>query len=480
MNRGIFGLPVLMVSYGLLTGAFLCFLKSHFKSTRTGRGLFGLVLFTGFITLEIFLENGILSRGIYSVLMFLLFFGMVIFSFSGAFEKKLLAAAILMAGQMLLTGFCASLMSVLNLLLCRGLLKQPIVTFGVLQDALITIFTYVITAAVLCFLSKKSGSLWEEKTGKWYLMTAGPLFFIILFVEAYNWSVSRGVLFWGGENMGLYENQLFSYGAVCLCTAVCMFAAGFYVYGMDRIYREWQKKEQYRMQTVYLEGLREQNEKIDRIRHDMKNHVVSLQGLLADGSLEKLKEYLDRIAETGGIAGTEEITGSRAVDALLYEKRKRAEEGGVDWQCDMQPWKEGFLHEFDFCILAGNALDNAIEACESMEDECVRNGKAHDGIRIEDCGDMKDDGGGKQINKFIHIQTGWVKDYFLFEVKNSTGEKTAGKGKISAPGSGEGERHKGIGLLNIKETVEKYNGILNTECENDVFILSVLIPRDRI
>ena len=406
------------------------------------------------------------------LLKYLLFSGMVILAFSGAWEKKLLAAAILIVTEKLTGNFCGSLLTALVLVIRHGILKQPAM-MELWQDFLVTILSYLVTASVLCFLSRKSGGLFEEKTGKWYLMSAGPLLFLILVADVYDWSVGRGVVFWGGERLGVYENQLFSHGAVCVLTAVCMFAAGFYVYGMEKIYREWQKKEQYRLQALYLEGLKNQNERMDKIRHDMKNHIISLQGLLVDGSLEKMKEYLNRIAETGGMKGAEEVTGNKAVDALLYEKKKRAEEGNVAWKCDMQPWKESILDEFDFCVLAGNALDNAIEACEKMEDAGIRN----EGIENKKTENRKII---NKTNRFLHIQTGWVKNYFLFEVKNSAGVGAKEEQKGVFTHQETDRKHYGIGLLNIKETVEKYNGIVNTEWKDGIFVLSVLIPAEQL
>ena len=58
-----------------------------------------------------------------------------------------------------------------------------------------------------------------------------------------------------------------------------------------------------------------------------------------------------------------DLTGNKAVDALLYQKRKQAEEEDIKWECDMQMPKECCINEFDLCVLIGNILDNALEAC---------------------------------------------------------------------------------------------------------------------
>lgn len=448
----LFKLSVSIVCYGMLAGGFFCFLKANFKSTKVNQGLFIFSVFSGFLVMDILFERGILYGSLSRLLVYMLFFLLVLLSFYGAWEKKLLAVAILMAAEKLAANFCGSFLVALALVIRHGILKQSAM-LEPWHGLLITFLSYLITAGVLCFLSEKIHGLFEEKTGKWYLTGAGPLLFMIMVIDAYDWSVGRGAIFWGGENMGIYENQLFSHGAVCLLTAVCMFAAGFYVYGMQKIHREGQKKEQYRLQTVYLEGIKNQNEQMDKIRHDMKNHIISLQGLLADGNLEKLKEYLDRIAETGGITGIEEVTGNKAVDALLYEKRKKAEEKNILWQCDMQPWEKCLPDEFDFCVVAGNGLDNAIEACERMQDG---------------------------THKFIHIQTGRVKNWFLLEIKNSTCMEDEGNTQnFDSDRKREEGRIHGIGLWNIKETAAKYNGIMSADIEDGIFVLSVLIPIER-
>ena len=34
----------------------------------------------------------------------------------------------------------------------------------------------------------------------------------------------------------------------------------------------------------------------------------------------------------------------------------------------------------------------------------------------------------------------------------------------------------GIGLINVSDVVNKYNGVLHTEAENGIFVISILVP----
>ncbi len=112
----------------------------------------------------------------------------------------------------------------------------------------------------------------------------------------------------------------------------------------------------------------------------------------------------------------------------------------------MQMPKECCINEFDFCVLFGNILDNALEACGRM--------------RSGEC-------------RFISIQAKTVKKCFLLEVKNSM-DRTEKYTKGST--NKEDSPAHGIGLLNVGDVVNKYNGAMNTEAGKDVFAISVLLP----
>ena len=147
------------------------------------------------------------------------------------------------------------------------------------------------------------------------------------------------------------------------------------------------------------------------------------------------------ILDTGG-----DITGNKAVDALLYQKYKLAEEENIKWECDMQIPKGCCINEFDLCVLFGNILDNALEACERLQHgEC----------------------------RFVDIQAKTVKKCFLFEVKNSMNRAEKHDGGFT---NKENPREHGIGLLNVRDVVHRYNGVMNIETENGIFVVSILIP----
>ncbi|MDE6636197.1 MAG: ATP-binding protein [Lachnospiraceae bacterium] len=183
----------------------------------------------------------------------------------------------------------------------------------------------------------------------------------------------------------------------------------------------------------------------------MKNHIIALSGLYDNNEYEKLGEYLRHMKDCSSLGGFGEITGNRVVDALLYQKWKMAESRNIIWECDVQIPEICCINEFDLCILFGNILDNALEACERLpggESRC-------------------------EERRFVDIQAKAVKKCFLLEVKNSADMTNKYKSGFT---NKENPAEHGIGLLNVSDIVHRYNGVMKTESGDGIFVISILIP----
>ena len=219
-------------------------------------------------------------------------------------------------------------------------------------------------------MSKHLEPVFCGKRGKWYLILAVPLLVIVAMYDVASLGASYGVMVRSGGNMGLYYDQLFSFAEFLVLDLLSIAATGFYVFGMNRIYLEQEKSGQYHSQIAVYKMLAEQYRQSERLRHDMKNHIIALSALSRNREWEKIDGYLrnmgDIVLDAGG-----DMTGNKAVDALLYQKRKRAEEENIKWECDVQMPKGCCINEFDMCVLFGNILDNALNACGRMQSDLV-------------------------------------------------------------------------------------------------------------
>lgn len=373
------------------------------------------------------------------------FLVLVLLFFGSDREKRILAASMLMLDIRLAGNFCVSFLSCLVLFFRHTVKKIPDPLLTGWESGTIVCIGYCFVIFTVCRMSKMYEPVFCGRRGKWYTVLAIPLIVITIVFDVAGWCASNGIMVRSGGSMGLYYDQIFSHGGFLVLALLSILAAGFYVFGMNRIYLEQEKNDRYHSQIAVYKMLAEQYRQEERLRHDMKNHIIALLALSRNKEWEKMDDYLKNMVgfalDIGG-----DMTGNRAMDALLYQKRKQAEEKNINWECDVQIPKECYINEFDLCVLFGNILDNALKACERLPREEYR---------------------------FLNIQARTVKKCFLIEVTNSMDrtekytEEFTNKEKV---------QEHGIGLLNVCDVVNKYNGVVNTEAEKGIFGISILMP----
>lgn len=205
---------------------------------------------------------------------------------------------------------------------------------------------------------------------------------------------------------------------------------------------------QFKDKVKYYEKMEEGNKEIRGIRHDMKNHLIGMEGLLKENKLEELQKYISNIKNNVENKVVLVTTGNTIVDAIFNEKHAVANEKqinmdikvGVDGNIDME-----FI---DLCIILSNSIDNAIEACERIENPAQRK---------------------------ISIKCTYTAGYFLYDITNTMKEENVSKVKNKVLTIKKDKKNHGFGLGNIKQSVEKYDGTVTTSCNNFQFKLQVEI-----
>ncbi len=419
------------------------------ESPGKNKNLFAIFSFTVWLILNVANRRYSFSYMFFLILNHSFFIGLVLLLFQADREKKILAASVLTAVLTLTENFCWAFLACITLIVQHTIKKssQPLVSEW--EAGMISCFSLAAVTVAVYWLSKHLTSVFYGKPGRWYVILAVPLFVLIALIDVAGWGASNGIMVKGRSDMGLYYDQIFSYMGSCVLTGLSMFAAGVYVFGMDRIYLEQERNSRYHWQIAIYKMLEEHYRQSERLRHDMKNHVIALTGLARGKEWEKVESYLEHMEDTLWVTNGD-ITGNKAVDALLYQKKKQAEREHIKWECDVQIPKIWGIHEFELCILFGNLLDNALEACGRMEEG-------------SDC--------------FVSIKAKAVKKCFLLEIKNSMNPGEEWKNSLKNNFTKKGiPREHGIGLLNVNDVIHNYQGTLNIEMNNGIFEISVLIP----
>ena len=185
-----------------------------------------------------------------------------------------------------------------------------------------------------------------------------------------------------------------------------------------------------RAQKIYIAEAQARYEQTKSFRHDVKNHLSMLDGLLRGGKLEEGREYLKKLETVSESLSFPYQTGNPVVDILLGEKLGLAKEIAAEVSLVLP--KPCGIDDFDLCVLFANALDNAISAC-----------RANDGA------------------KAIRISGEQQGDFYLLTFENTC------SGKPVPPA--------GTGLSNIRMVAEKYHGAMLAEKNGRQFYLSVLL-----
>jgi hypothetical protein len=175
--------------------------------------------------------------------------------------------------------------------------------------------------------------------------------------------------------------------------------------------------------------------------HDLKHKLATLKGQLP-------QEELDSIRETVRIYDCSIKTGNEALDVLLTENSMRCSEAGIRLTYMGNGADFGFMNVMDVYSLFGNAISNAVEAVQELDDP----EKRVIDIVSERVGDM------------INIT---ITNYF-------SGSRVFEDG-LPVTGKREDEGYHGFGMKSMRLITEKYGGKITAQAENQVFSLNIYL-----
>ena len=183
-------------------------------------------------------------------------------------------------------------------------------------------------------------------------------------------------------------------------------------------------------QKNYIAEAQRRYEQTKAFRHDIANHLSVLDGLLNSKKLDESKAYLQKLKMASTSLSFPYQTGNPIVDILLSEKLGLAKE--ITAEVTLLLPRPCGIDDFDLCVIFANALDNAINACQSAKG-----------------------------TKLIRIHGERQGDFYMLAFENTC--------------SDEPLPPAGIGLSNIKSVAEKYHGATLTEKVGQRFSLNVLL-----
>lgn len=187
-------------------------------------------------------------------------------------------------------------------------------------------------------------------------------------------------------------------------------------------------------------------EEIRRKHHDLKHHLLYMAHIPTE---EERVAYANEALETS--FGDEQFlqTGNEVLDTVLSISAQRCREHDIRLALFVEAQAMSCMRPADIVTIAGNALDNAIEAQMHLPVAEAR-----------------------EILVRIHGDSNWL--YLHFENKFSGVIEWRDGFPLSQK---ERAYDHGLGLRSIQSAVERYKGSVEIEVQEKVFSLNILIPR---
>lgn len=126
------------------------------------------------------------------------------------------------------------------------------------------------------------------------------------------------------------------------------------------------------LREAYYQSLRARESQVRQLRHDLRNHLTVLGGLLDRQQWAEACAYLDELGRQEGLQGPVRFCENEAANVVLAVKAAELEQAGVRADFKAQLPLSLPLTDTDLCALLGNALDNAREAAARCPDPWVR------------------------------------------------------------------------------------------------------------
>lgn len=208
-------------------------------------------------------------------------------------------------------------------------------------------------------------------------------------------------------------------------------------------------KNQIEFLTARVNSRREISSEMQKNIHDFNNHLLCIKEYAEKENYKKIIDYINLLqGYKGENTFFKKYSGNEIIDYIISEKINIAKQKGITILIDLSIPDTFQCSDFDICIILTNAIDNAIEALSDID---------------------------TKVDKNINLIMRYTKSSLYICVTNPclkpinfTSDGTLQTTKKSSFGHG-------IGLSSIQKAANRYNGLVRTNIENDIFKLEIIL-----
>ena len=414
-------------------------IRAILKDKRTGKKAnLAYILFVAILFLELSFVNFIVPfEGIGIIISILIIYIYSLINLKGTFMQKMFWSIFVM---LLIMGITIVVLSIEGCIIGKGYLNL------VIQKDLYRFVGVVVIQIVLFYLTRfmikrtKKDSTYSLKWNEWFVLLIIPV--ISIFTMSFVSLIIINI-----EDQLLPMQHIFS---ILSILGILMTNSLVYV-----LYVNMQKDHAKQLEYSILQQAFKSQEKsveetkilyqsVRSIRHDLKQHFQVALTMLHSGKINEAVDYMEKYNDTvlDGISN-KVFCDNDVVNYIINSKSKICS----DRHIKIYIYIANEIPEFsdlDLCVLLGNALDNAIE------------GVSGDG------------------NNEIYLELRNVDNFFMISVKNTITNSVLEDNPNLMSTKNEKELH-GLGILSMKEVVQKYNGSIEFYESDNKFCCDMLL-----
>ena len=228
---------------------------------------------------------------------------------------------------------------------------------------------------------------------------------------------------------------------LCVTTILILFLYEKHLKQQEILSKQQFLQSQLSDQIKHYNDLLMSQKQVRSTKHDLNNHLIAIRTHIANEDNVTAVQYIDRLLDELDINNMFFNTGNTVLDAMLSVKKSKAEQKGIQFISNLRIPANIPIKDTDICIIFGNVLDNAIEACEKVN-----------------------------TSPYISVVLVYGEDTLFCKVENSC-NNTNGNAEITTK---KDTANHGIGKMNIQSTLEKYSTVSNIHCEDGKYSITFM------
>lgn len=191
-------------------------------------------------------------------------------------------------------------------------------------------------------------------------------------------------------------------------------------------------------QREHYNQMLEHIQQIRIIKHDFRHHIYALLNM----EKEEQTKYLVNLQKEFDSSGELVFCENLAVSGILQGYAQKCRQEQVDLQTRLDISAHIPVDDLTLCIVIGNLLENALEACRKLEE-----------------------------NRFIHLNAKWMEDHLVMVVENSYNGHIRKSGDKILSGKKDG----GLGMMSIRRILNRPGDDFDIDFNENRFTAMVCI-----